>query len=196
MATHNTIRDQLRLILAAYPQHTSKLSDQEKVDMLRVWIEDLTDIDDALLIAACRNYRERSQWLPSISEIRNSAVSLMRQASPARQTASEAWGDVRQAISRIGSYGSPQFDNPATAAVVRRMGWRDICMDEGPSAVLRAQFERMYDAEIERLENKVRQSPQTRAFIAGADSALLSEPDNNSRFNAIVAQIANSKYVS
>lgn len=166
MASEETIRNQLKRILAAYPQHAARLSNEQIVDMMDVWLEDLADLPDDLLVMACRNHRERSQWLPSIAEIRASAVSLMRQASPANQIASEAWADVKRAILSVGRYRQPQFSNPATAAVVRRMGWWDICNDEGPDAVLRAQFERMYNAEIERMEGKVQQSATVREFIA------------------------------
>lgn len=166
MATPSSISKELRRMLAAYPQHAAKLDTAQVAAMLEVWQEDLADLPDDLLIAACRNHRERSQWLPSIAEIRASAVSLMRQASPASQIAGEAWGDVKRAIASVGYYDTPQFANPATAAVVRRMGWRTICLDEGPEGVIRAQFERMYDAEIGRLESKVQQSAAVRDFVA------------------------------
>mgnify|MGYP003620057571 CR=1 FL=1 len=173
MATQSNISKELRRILAAYPQHAARLEPSQVTAMLEVWQEDLADLPDDLLAVACRNHRERSQWLPSIAEIRASAVSLMRQASPARQSASEAWGDVKRAIASIGYVGSPEFSNPATAAVVRRMGWRDICMDDGPEGVIRAQFERMYNAEIERMESAVQQSPAVREFIG----AMTINPD-------------------
>lgn len=192
MATPEVIRTQLKRMLAALPQHAAKLSDAQIVDMLEVWQEDLADLDDALLVAACRNHRERSQWLPSIAEIRASAVSLMRQASPANQIAGEAWGDVKKALGTTGYYNLPVFANPATAAVVRRMGWRNICMDDGPEGVLRAQFERMYDAEIQRLEDQVQQSPAVRAFVEAmrvGQAPALDAPDAQ----AMIRQIAEAK---
>lgn len=181
-------------MLAAYPQHAAKLDATQIAAMLEVWQEDLADLEDNLLIVACRNHRERSQWLPSIAEIRASAVSLMRQASPARQSASEAWGDVKRAIASIGYVGSPEFDNPATAAVVRRMGWRDICMDDGPEGVIRAQFERMYNAEIERMESTVQQSPAVREFIG----AMTVSPDRQlapGDTSAVIRRIAEARRV-
>jgi hypothetical protein len=165
MATPKLIRHLLNQTLMAYPQHTAKLPHDVVAGMADVWQEHLADLDDALLSAAVKNHIERSQWLPSIAEIRSSAVSLMRQASPAAQIAGEAWGDVKRAIASVGYYGLPDFDNPATAAVVRRMGWRDICLDDGPEGVIRAQFERMYNAEIERMEGKVQQSAAVRQFV-------------------------------
>ena len=173
MANQKLIRNLLNQTLMAYPQHTAKLPENMIAGMVDVWLEHLSDLPDDLLTVAVKNHIERSQWLPSIAEIRASAVSLMRQASPARQSASEAWGDVKSAIRSIGYVGSPEFDNPATAAVVRRMGWRDICMDDGPEGVIRAQFERMYNAEIERMESAVQQSPAVRDFIG----AMTINPD-------------------
>lgn len=194
MATPSTINRELRRMLAAYPQHVARIEREQLAMMAEVWQDDLSDLDDNLLTVACRNHRERSQWLPSIAEIRASAVSLMRQASPAAQTASEAWGDVKKAIRQVGYVGIPQFDNPATAAVVKRMGWMEICQDDGPEGVIRAQFERIYDAEIGRMESKVTQSPEVRAFIASIT------PPANGQIAAgdaqdIIKQIAEAKRV-
>ena len=174
MATQSEFQAELRRMLAAYPQHAERLRDAQLADMAEVWTSDLADLPASLLAMACKNHRERSQWLPSIAEIRASAVSLMRQASPAAQLASEAWGDVKKAIRQVGYTGVPQFGNPATAATVRRMGWREICEDDGPEGVIRAQFERIYDAEIGRMENKVQQSPVVREFI----QAMTVAPDH------------------
>lgn len=195
MATQFNISKELRRILAAYPQHAARLEPSQVTAMLEVWQEDLADLPDDLLAVACRNHRERSQWLPSIAEIRASAVSLMRQASPARQSASEAWGDVKQAIASVGYYSLPQFDNPATAAAVRRMGWREICLDDGPEGVIRAQFERMYNAEIERMEGKVQQSATVREFVAA-----MTAPTNGQlpspEAQAVIKKLAEVKRVS
>ena len=192
MATQSNISKELRRMLAAYPQHAAKLEPSRIADMLEVWQGDLADLPDDLLTVACRNHRERSQWLPSIAEIRTSAVSLMRQASPARQSASEAWGDVKKAIASVGYVGRPEFANPATAAAVRHMGWRDICMDEGPEGVIRAQFERTYNAEIERMESAVQQSPAVRDFIG----AMTVNPDRQiapGDTSSVIRQIAEAR---
>lgn len=192
MANAKLIRNLLNQTLMAYPQHTAKLPADMIASMADVWLEHLSDMDDSLLTAAVKNHIERSQWLPSIAEIRASAVSLMRQASPANQIAGEAWGDVKKALGTTGYYNLPVFANPATAAVVRRMGWRNICMDDGPEGVLRAQFERMYDAEIQRLENQVQQSPAVRAFVEamrGGQAPALDAPDAQ----AMIRQIAEAR---
>ncbi len=194
MANQKLIRNLLNQTLMAYPQHTAKLPENMIAGMVDVWLEHLSDLPDDLLTVAVKNHIERSQWLPSIAEIRASAVSLMRQASPARQSASEAWGDVKRAIASIGYVGSPEFSNPATAAAVRRMGWRDICMDDGPEGVIRAQFERFYDAEIARMENAVQQSPAVRDFIG----AMTVSPDRQlapGDTSAVIRRIAEARRV-
>ncbi len=185
--TQETVTKLLRRTLAAYPQHSGKLSTSQIKDMQDVWLEMLSDLPDELLVAAVRNHLERSEWLPSIAEIRASAVSIVRQASPANQSAIDAWGEVKAAILRIGSYGVPTFDNPITAKIVQRMGWRVICLDDGPEGVLRAQFERYYNGEITRAEDRAAQSPAVAAFI-GSMSADRFLPAPN-RVDDITAQI-------
>ena len=83
MATQFEVSTELRRTLAAYPQHATRLDKEQMALMLEVWQESLADLPVDLLKMSVKNHIERSQWLPSIAEIRSSAVSLMRQASPA-----------------------------------------------------------------------------------------------------------------
>ena len=154
-------------MLAAYPQHAAKLDAAQLTSMLEVWQEDLADLPDDLFIVACRNHRERSQWLPSIAEIRASAVSLMRQASPADQDWNEAYSDLQRLISSVGYTGKPDFANPALAETVRTLGgWQQVCWNEDPEGVFRGQFRDVYQVVIARMERKVQQSATVREFIA------------------------------
>ncbi len=166
MATQSTINAELRRMLAAYPQHAAKLDKATLGSMLEVWQEDLADLDDNLLTMACRNHRERSQWLPSIAEIRASAVSLMRQASPADQDWNEAYAELQKAIRRYGYVTVPEWTNPALAETVKTLGgWQAVCFNEDPEGVFRAQFRDVYAVVIGRMERKVTQSPEVREFI-------------------------------
>ena len=94
MASDDTVKTVVRHILTAYPKERAKLGADEIRSMFEVWPQYLNDLDDTLLLAAVQEHITHSQWLPSIAEIRAAAVSLMRQASPARQSAIDAWGDV------------------------------------------------------------------------------------------------------
>ena len=170
------VQQLLRQLLASYTRDAAKFSPQQIANMGEVWSEMLSDFDDGLLTAAVTQHIQNSQWFPSVAEIRAAVVSLVRLASPARQNAGEAWYDVKRAIASVGHYfNGPSFDNPATAAVVKRMGWREICLDSGPEGVLRAQFERMYNAEIERLTQMATMSPAVSGFVDAMSTHSLPE---------------------
>lgn len=113
-------------------------------------------------VAACK-------FLPTIAEIREQWHSLTRTLG--QQSAAEAWADVEQQIRAVGYIGSPEFDNPTTEAVVRSMGWRNLCASEQPW-VERAQFMRMYDQWQARNANVQRLLPQAREFAAERQPGL------------------------
>ena len=70
--------------------------------------------------------------LRKIREIYN-IPSPMEQKEIREKQADAAWLDVRDKISRVGSYGSPKFD-ATTARVVRAMGgWPAVCLWETAS---------------------------------------------------------------
>lgn len=189
MATPSEISTELRRILAAYPQHAARLPAQSLAAMLEVWQSDLADLPADLLAMACRNHRERSQWLPSIAEIRSSAVSLMRQASPADQDWNDAYAELQHQIRRVGYTGTPEWTNPALAQTVKTMGgWWAVCQNEDPEGVFRAQFRDTYTIVIARMESKVQQSATVRGFIGSmADaSRMLPEPSTTD----IIADVA------
>lgn len=183
MATPSEISTELRRILAAYPQHAAKLPAQSLTAMLEVWQSDLADLPADLLTMACRNHRERSQWLPSIAEIRASAVSLMRQASPAADDWNDAYAELQRQILRTGYTGIPEWSNPALAQTVKTMGgWWAVCQNDDPEGVFRAQFRDTYQIVIGRMERNVQQSSAVRDFIASMTTdglTALPEPERN-----------------
>lgn len=166
MASAHLVRKLLNEVLISYPQHVSRLPSETIAAMPDVWIDHLSDLEDNLLTMAVKNHIERSQWLPSIAEIRASAVSLMRQASPADQDWNEAWSELQRQILRVGYVGVPEWTNPALAETVKTLGgWWAACMNEDPEGVARAQFRDVYQIVIGRMERKVTQSPEVRGFI-------------------------------
>lgn len=195
MATPKLIRNLLNQTLMAYPQHTAKLPAEMIAGMVDVWLEHLGDLDDALLAVAVKNHIERSQWLPSIAEIRASAVSLMRQASPADQDWNEAYAELQRQIGLVGYTGKPDFANPALAETVRTLGgWQQVCWNEDPEGVFRGQFRDVYQVVIGRMERKVTQSAAVRQFVemmtAGAAQLEAPDPDD------LIKQLAEAKRVS
>ena len=166
MATSDEINTELREMLASYPQHAAKLDKSQLSAMRDVWQKRLADLPTELLTMACANHIERSQWLPSIAEIRASAVSLMRQASPADQDWNEAYAELQKAIRRYGYVTVPEWTNPALAETVKTLGgWQAVCLNEDPEGVFRAQFREVYAVVIAKMERKVTQSPEVREFI-------------------------------
>lgn len=180
MATPSEISTELRRTLAAYPQHAARLDKEQLAMMLEVWQESLMDLPADLLKMAVKNHIERSQWLPSIAEIRASAVSLMRQASPADQDWNEAYAELQRLVLAVGYTGKPEFTNPALAETVRTLGgWQQVCWNEDPEGVFRGQFRDVYQVVIGRMERKVQQSSTVREFIAAMtpqENRLLPEP--------------------
>lgn len=80
---------------------------------------------DAVERAAMRAIRE-CQFMPSVFELRQLAGATG--AITAKDKPTLAWCDVRRAISRIGAYESPDFDDPIINATIREMGgWVLLC---------------------------------------------------------------------
>lgn len=172
MATPSEISTELRRTLAAFPQHAARLDKDQLALMLEVWQDSLGDLSTDLLKMAVKNHIERSQWLPSIAEIRASAVSLMRQSSPADQDWNAAYAELQKQIRQVGWAGNldtwpkPEWTNPALAETVKTLGgWAAVCQNEDPEGVFKAQFRDVYQIVIGRMERKVTQSPEVRGFI-------------------------------
>jgi hypothetical protein len=195
MATPSEISTELRRTLAAYPQHAARLDKEQMALMLEVWQESLADLPVDLLKMSVKNHIERSQWLPSIAEIRSSAVSLMRQASPADQDWNEAYAELQRKILSVGYIGKPDFANPALTETVRTLGgWQAVCLNEDPEGVFRAQFRDVYQVVIARMERNVQQSPEVRSFIASMTPSAPQLPAGDAQ--ALIAKIAEARRVS
>ena len=192
MATPKLIKSLLNQTLTAYPQHAARLPAETIAAMPEVWIEHLSDIEDALLAMAVKNHIERSQWIPSVAEIRASAVSLMRQASPADQDWNEAYAELQRLILSHGYVSKPDFANPTLAETVRTLGgWQQVCWNEDPEGVFRGQFRDAYQVVIARMERRVQQSPAVREFVQSmtvSPDRQLALGDHNPQ--ALVRQIA------
>jgi hypothetical protein len=129
----------LAVLAAAFPRF--------EVDDLKVqvWHEMLGDLDYEIANMAVKKLIMESTFPPAIAEVRKAAADIL---NPGQLTGAQAWGEVMKAIREHGSYGEAEAlasMSPTTAQVVRYMGWRDICMSEEPTGVLRGQFLKMYE---------------------------------------------------
>jgi hypothetical protein len=103
----------------------------------------LSDLDFAAGQQAVQRLICSSKWLPTVAEIRAAAADVKH--GPVR-AGGEAWGDLVEAIRRVGSYRpAPTFADPLVAECVKAMGWRELCLGSNDAAD-RAKFVALYDA--------------------------------------------------
>lgn len=151
------------MLYVAYPDYAAKLGDETVKTQIGLYHRLLCDFDLPLLEAAVlRHIAQPSSWFPKIGELRKAAASLTH---PEALDPVEAWEQVRLAILRTGSYGVPEFGDPLTGAIVRQMGWRDLCLSENAIAD-RARF-------IEAYERQAARSYQRAALPAGLQNGAL-----------------------
>lgn len=95
---------------------------------------------------------------PQISEIREKCAEY---TVPHLKDQGEAWGEVQKAISQYGYYRQEEALESLTPIVreaVKRLGFREICLDENQDAV-RAHFFKIYSTLIERKTNDAKLPP-------------------------------------
>lgn len=123
------------VLMAAYPN--AKISDEASTVYERM----LADLDYATANAAVERLLATSKWIPTVAEIRETALTL---GSGETRPGGDAWGDVLAAVGRYGCYRSPAFEDPLVAKCVDALGWREICLSENQVAD-RARFIQLYD---------------------------------------------------
>ena len=146
MATDTTVKHVLALMATNYPEQVAKMSETELTMRRQLFVVAFADIDDDILKAAALRHITTSIWFPKVYELRRAAADLIQPTVPDPM---EAWGAVLAEIRRTGSYGTPCFADPLTAAVVRQMGWRDLCLSEEATAD-RARFVDAYARQAQR----------------------------------------------
>lgn len=144
----------LRQLFSAYANA------QVTVETIAVYDRLLSDIPPADLQTVVDQAIAECKFLPTVAELRERYHALTRTLG--HITATDAWGQVKAEIRRIGSWGTPKFDDPVIAKVVRNMGWLELCMSESPEGVDRAQFERAYNEIVNRGEAMQKLLPHAR----------------------------------
>ena len=156
MASEKQVRGLLRAISGAYP--TFELTD----DRVSIYVKLLADLDAEALIAACQQHIATSKFPPTVAELREACASLTRPALPAW---ADAWGEVLDAIRRVGYLGRPSFSHPLITQAVQGMGgWKMLCaMEISETATQRAQFRDVYNAYATRATAAANLLPDVRA---------------------------------
>lgn len=122
---------------------------QEK---LRLYTEMLQDIHPAALQVAVKDVICTERFFPSISTIREKALSVMAYVTGTGYIqADEAWSMVLTAIQKGGFEGGRLMLPAMLRKITENFGWRDLCYgDETSLPTKRAQFMKFYDAEVKR----------------------------------------------
>lgn len=160
MSTTEQISEVLGVLMAAYPGWGEN---NPKIDAtLEVYLFSLSDIDAGLLRAAALQHIGSSKWFPTVSELRESALSIVTHGD---ESPEEAWGEVKRAIRLYGSYREPQFINAKIAQTVKIMGWLNLCMSENEVAD-RAHFFKVYASLKDREKFDTIALPEVRQAIS------------------------------
>lgn len=139
--TQTEIAKLIAMLIAAFPQSQFSEASSELYESL------LEDVELDLGMLAVQRIIATSKWLPAIAEIRTTVAEI--KYGPKRMGA-EAWGDVSEAVRRVGAWRPPPtFEDPLVAECVRLLGWLSIC--RGSNEVSdRARFIDLYDGLQER----------------------------------------------
>lgn len=141
-------------IKSAYPTF-NVMPDQYSI---RMWYRMLGDLDYKLCETALMELFATHTYPPQISEIREKCAEY---TVPHLKDQGEAWGEVQKAISQYGYYRQEEALESLTPIVreaVKRLGFREICLDENQDAV-RAHFFKIYSSLIERKTNDAKLPP-------------------------------------
>lgn len=156
--TKGEIAKLLAVLAAAYPKFEV---DDVKV---QVWYEMLGDLEYSVVNIAIKKIIMLNTFPPAIAEVRKTAIEI---SNSINITAAEAWGEVIRAVKKYGHYRAKEAIasmSPATAQVVRCIGWSEICLTEEPG-VIRAHFLKMYDQITAREQERQLLPPAMQAEI-------------------------------
>lgn len=138
---HSEVAEIVAMLLQAYPQAQFGPASSAMYERM------LVDLDPATALEAVQRLMRTSKWLPTIAEIRTTAADVRH--GPKRLGA-EAWGDVTEAVRRVGAYRPPPaFTDSLVTDCVGMLGWRNLCLGANDAAD-RARFIELYDGLVDR----------------------------------------------
>jgi len=168
MADENEVGIIWRLMTANYgyiarpqPGETPQAAADRMSGLFDIWVQLLADIPVEVLRASALQHISESKWFPTVSDLRDASARILY---PRRQTAIEAWGEVRRAFGTVGYYGAPNFTDDVTASVVAELGWRSLCTSECQEAD-RARFLQGYEEHVKREKSSLVALPEVTRVI-------------------------------
>ena len=152
MNKHETA-EVLGYLAAAFPN--AKVTKQTAI----VFHDVLSALPASDVMVAAKELVRECEFFPSPAQILNAVGRLSGTTSP---SSGMAWQEVLRQVGEKGRMGVPEFSHATTEAVVKAIGWRDICMSENVD-VLRSNFLRMYDGMAKSLDREALKELVSRA---------------------------------
>ena len=179
-----TLQETITLLFLAknlYPRDKGlNRSDEELMDMAKIWSEMLKDIPFGVGKSAVGAHAASSPYAPAISEIRAYARKLPH---PREMTGEEAYAIAMKTIRRFGNAPYKDFATgkypyerarentpPEVWRVMELLGYRNMCMSENRE-LLRSQFLQTWD----KLDREQREQEALAPFLPREEQAQLPE---------------------
>lgn len=144
-------------------------------DAASLWYAMLKDIPYEQISVAVQKHASLSKWPPTIADIREHVAGLARTETDW----GSGWSQVLSAVRRYGYYNAEDAlasMDEITQSVVKRLGWKQICMSEQDElTAVRANFRMIWEelegkaAENERLPERIRMQIEDMHIQAIAD---------------------------
>ena len=124
----------LGYLSAAYP--SAKVTKETAI----VFHDILKELPRTEVMSAAKELVRECDWFPSPAQVLRAVARANGLLSP---IPAFAWQEVLAEVRRVGKGEEPKFSHATTQAVVKAMGWREICMSDNAN-VLRSNFLKLY----------------------------------------------------
>lgn len=164
----------IKLISLCSTNYRNWPEDGKEKALIDLWTTMLSDVDFEIAQAAVQKYMAESVYPPTVADIRARVadITVFRE-----KTGIEAWGDVKDAIRKFGSYNEKKAMDSLTGVtrkVVQGIGFRTLCLSEDEMAD-RAHFLKVYDVLAKRERDDQLLLPQTKQLMQRYQPNLLPE---------------------
>lgn len=134
----------LGIIKVAYPRFYLNIKKEDANNTVDLWTEMLEDYELEVVKVAVKKLIAEMVFPPTIADVRKLLVETTTERII---DASEAWGQVKRAISLYGQYQEEkalESLDDSTRQIVKRLGFKELCRSETEMAD-RAHFIKLYD---------------------------------------------------
>lgn len=126
---------------------------ETKPVVAELYVEGMLDLDVEPAARGVKRIIGTERFFPRLAQIREATFNEDRDGGNDSMEGAEAWSVVCKAISRVGMYRTPTFDDQIIAHCVECFGWQELCLSENAVAD-RARFIELYNQIVKRNERK------------------------------------------